>query len=42
MKSTAPLEYAAAVCMSSRPKAETKMIGVRSVSLRCRISLAVS
>ena len=42
MKSTAPLAYAVAVSVSSRPKAVRKMIGVSSDWLRCRISLAVS
>ena len=42
MKSTAPLAYAALVCVSSRPNAETKMIGVCALSRRCRIRSVVS
>ena len=42
MKSTAPLAYAAAVSVSSRPKAVRKMIGVLCDSVRWRMSLAVS
>ena len=42
MKSTAPLAYAVAVSVSSRPKAVRKMIGVRPDWPRWRMSLAVS
>ena len=42
MKSTAPLAYAVAVSVSSRPNAVRKMIGVSFDRLRCRISAAVS
>ena len=42
MKSTAPLAYAVAVSVSSRPYAVRKMIGVSSDWLRWRISAAVS
>ncbi len=42
MKSTAPLAYAVAVSVSSRPYAVRKMIGVSSDCWRCRIRLAVS
>ena len=42
MKSTAPLAYAVAVSVSSRPNAVMKMIGVRPHSVRWRISFAVS
>jgi hypothetical protein len=42
MKSTAPLSYALAFSVSSRPKAVRKMIGVSADCSRSRISLAVS
>ena len=42
MKSTAPLAYAPAVSISSRPNAVMKMIGVTAASPRSRISFAVS